>query len=115
MLSIRHVVLALAAATFIAASAAQATPPGLKLALSQHCLTYGKDWAIAKFLPAVQNLRAPDVHGNSGQPSVFLMSRRCACSRVWLRRVSHRQHNLRSHQHHYDAHRRLQLQRHPPL
>jgi hypothetical protein len=72
MCSVQHVLLALVTAAIIASSAAQAPPPGLKLTLSQTCLTYGKDWAIAKFLPSLQNLHAPDVHGRAGQCSAFL-------------------------------------------
>ena len=60
-------VAALAAAAAAAAAAqAPAPAPGLKVTLSQNGITYGKDWAINKFLPSLQNLHAPDVHGSSG-------------------------------------------------
>jgi hypothetical protein len=66
MFTITHVLLALAAAAVVAAAAAPPPPPALKFTLSQSCITYGKDWAISKFLPSLQKLRAPDVHGSTG-------------------------------------------------
>ena len=53
MISVR-VVLFIAAAA--AAAAVTASPPGLKLTLSQNCISYGKDWAIAKLLPSLSSL-----------------------------------------------------------
>ncbi len=67
MLSIRFVLLLASAAAFTTALALQSPPPGLKLTLSQDCIAYGKDWAITKLLPSLQNLHAPDVHGSSGK------------------------------------------------
>ncbi len=58
--------LAVAALAAAAAAQAPAPAPGLKVTLSQNGITYGKDWAINKFLPSLQNLHAPDVHGSSG-------------------------------------------------
>ena len=69
MMSIRFVLLLASAAAVTTAIALQPPPPGLKLTLSQDCITYGKDWAINKLLPSLQNLHAPDVHGSSGKCS----------------------------------------------
>ena len=66
MASIPLLLLLLLAVAALAAAAAQAPAPGLKVTLSQNGITYGKDWAINKFLPSLQNLHAPDVHGSSG-------------------------------------------------
>jgi hypothetical protein len=73
----------------IAAAAAAASPPGLKVTLSQNCISYGKDWAITKLLPSLQNLHAPDVHGKAGMRPFAMMRARLAQHDP---RIAHRRH-----------------------
>jgi hypothetical protein len=89
---IRIRLLLLAVATFAAALAQAPPPPGLKVTLSQNGITYGKDWAIKKFLPSLQNLHAPDVHGSSGARARPPCLARASHALDATRRVAHRQH-----------------------
>jgi hypothetical protein len=66
-----HLLLLLSAIAAIISQVTSQTPPGLKLTFSQSFIDYGKDWAIRQFLPSLQHLHAPDVHGESGEPALL--------------------------------------------